>query len=150
MAGKKRPKLKDFETAHPGGGAFTLIANDMFTSPAWMDLTKGQQLLYVYMKTQYYGAKAHPDGIQERFHFNQGLYSKKLKLYSNREQFRKDRDALISHGFIKCVEDNATTRKSSVYEFSSKWRLFGTTAFYLSLDEIPASMQRKITANNSA
>lgn len=143
MARKKQPKLKDFETSHSGGGPFTLIANDMFTSLAWLELSKGQRLLYVYMKSQYFGAKSHPDNIQERFYFNQNLYQNGFRLYSNKEQFRKDRDALIRHGFIKCVEDNAHTRKRSVYEFSEKWRYFGTSGFSVSHKEIPASMQRR-------
>ena len=81
----------------------------MIESLAFNDLTKNQRLLYMYLKLQYYNSKNRPVKDDNTcFYFNAHMYREKFKLYSNDKQFYNDRDALISHGFIKVKENGKT------------------------------------------
>lgn len=135
--------LKSFESTKPSGEPFIRICLSQLESTAFKSLTKNQKTLYVYMKSQYY-TKSHPDGITERFYFNKGLYDKRYNLYKNDECFRKDRNALIEKGFIKCISDGSNTMTKTVYEFSDEWQWYGTNDFNVDLNNMPASMINKI------
>ena len=59
MAKKKKKHFpKSFESTGISSDTSANIYVSMADSPAWLDLTKGQQLLYVYCKFQYYGEKS--------------------------------------------------------------------------------------------
>lgn len=103
----------------------------MLLSPAWMDLSTKQKLMYVYMKNQYYGKrkpqKDYP-GIEQfqgddLFYFNldlavrYGLYTR-----SNNRAFYSDIRTIEQHGFIDTVSSGSATKSRSVYRFSSRWQ----------------------------
>lgn len=145
MAKRSKYKPKDFESSKAGSDCSANIYKSMIESEAFKSLTKNQRLLYVYMKMQYYGVATnkHPKQNQEMFYFNKHLWCDKYGLYKNANSFEKDRDSLIEKGFIKCVENGNNTRTKSVYQFSSKWRLYGSNAFYLYNDEMTTSLLHK-------
>lgn len=121
MSRKKAYVPKAFESI----GGQNLSANlyaSMLQSEAYMDLSKNAMVLYQYMKLQYYGAKGLPGHASTDFVFNKALYTKTYQLYTNPNQFRKDRDSLIEHGFIEYVECGKNTRTKSIYRFSDRWQ----------------------------
>lgn len=130
MNKKTKISCESFECSPYENKTFTRIFLNMINSPAFKDLSYRQQLLYFYMKIQFYQKDSKkPNGKHLQFYFNRGLYKNNLKLYSNDEQFRKDRDALIEHGFIVCVQDGSNTRSKSVYQFSDLWQVYGSPNF---------------------
>ena len=84
-----------------------------------------------------------PNGKHLQFYFNRGLYKNTLELYSNDGQFRKDRDNLIEHGFIICVENGSNTCSKSIYQFSDKWQNYGTEKFILQPKQKKITLLRK-------
>ena len=96
----------------------------MLQSPAWKNLTKPQQILYVYMKLQFKSTSREkvPDKPDACFYFNQKLWYEEYGLYSNLKSFYKDRDALIKNGFIETIESGKTTRHKSIYMLSYRWQ----------------------------
>lgn len=131
MGNRKTPyKPKLFESTGRSNDTSANIYDSMLVSPAFKALTKGQRLLYVYMKKMYYGHRRPIKDDPLSFTFNQCKWIKDKKhtnkygfeLYSNKNQFYKDRDALVNHGFIEIVENNKNQRESNIYRFSDKWR----------------------------
>lgn len=142
----KKPKItcEPFECSPYENKAFVRIFLDMVNSSAFRDLSYRQQLLYFYMKIQFCQKDSKkPNGKHLQFYFNRGLYKNTLKLYSNDEQFRKDRDSLINHGFIICVENGSNTRSKSIYQFSDKWQNYGTEKFVLQPNQKTLTLLRK-------
>lgn len=121
MARKKKYVPKTFESSKSGDVSANIYAS-MMQSRAWGNLTNNARVLYLYMKLQYYGQKTIPDREQECFYFNKALFLKIYQLYTNANQFYKDKKLLIDNGFIEIVENGKTTRTKSIYRFSSKWR----------------------------
>ena len=121
MARKKKYMPKAFESGKAGDVSANIYAS-MMQSRAWGNLTNNARVLYLYMKLQYYGQKTIPDREQECFYFNKALFLKTYQLYTNVNQFYKDKKLLIDNGFIETVENGKTTRTKSIYRFSSKWR----------------------------
>lgn len=128
MSSSRRPRYKkqSFESDLSSSDTFAGIYLSMLKHPAFKTLTPNQKILYVYMKAQFYGQKRKPikdDSMS--FTFNQSKWLKgkphSYELYSNKGQFYKDRDALIEHGLIECVENNRTIRESNVYRFTDRW-----------------------------
>lgn len=114
---------------------------DQIQSPAFISLTPKQRLLYFYMKLQFCQKNStKPEGKPEQFYFNRALYKDRFHLYSNDAQFRRDRDALIQHGFITCRENGAITRSKSIYAFSDEWQRYGTKDFHLSAKDKTLSL----------
>lgn len=144
MSRKPKINCEPFECSPYESKAFVRIFLDMVNSPAFKDLSYKQQLLYFYMKIQF-GQKESkkPNGKHLQFYFNRGLYKNTLGLYSNDEQFRKDRDALIMHGFIICIENGFNTRSKSIYQFSDKWQNYGTEKFILQPNQKTLTLLRK-------
>ena len=144
MSRKPKINCEPFECSPYESKAYVRIFLDMVNSPAFKDLSYKQQLLYFYMKIQF-GQKdsKKPNGKHLQFYFNRGLYKNTLELYSNDGQFRKDRDNLIEHGFIICVENGSNTRSKSIYQFSDKWQNYGTEKFILQPNQKTLTLLRK-------
>lgn len=132
------------------GDTFANIYESMLLSSAWQDLSIRQRLLYLYCKSQYYSEKNYElkgkDNNPTIFTMNQYKWCKKYKLYSigNKNQFYKDMDGLISHGFIKCLECGALARKKNVYAFSDKWQIWGNENFKIERSEMTYRMIKSI------
>ena len=62
------------------------------------------------------------DGNETVFYFNRELWMDRYKLYTKWQQFNRDREALIKHGFIKVIEEGYNTRTKSKYKFSDEWK----------------------------
>lgn len=130
MGQNKRKKGRDlyerkaYETRKPGvqtGEPFAAIYSSMMGSEAWGQLSNNARVLYLYMKMQLFGGKR--DGLPEgQFYFNRSTYTKTYRLYSNQNQFYKDRDLLIAYGFIDMIESGKNTRTKAVYQFSDRWQ----------------------------
>ena len=132
MGKRKRPyRPKGFESTGKPNDTSANIYNSMLLSPAFLDLTKNQRLLYVCMKDQYYGkrkpGKDYPDIEQlqgdDLFYFN----CKTAELYgictrANHGQLYRDIKALEEHGFIETVSSGKNARKKSIYRYSEKWK----------------------------
>lgn len=124
---KQKYTPKSFESTGDTSDTSANMYISMMKSPAFMDLTTNQRLLYVYMKACYYGQKRKPvEGDRTAFTFNQCTWIKGNEygfcIYSNRNQFYRDRNALVSHGFIDVVESNRNQRESNVYRYSDRWQ----------------------------
>ena len=145
---KSRPKYKKklFESDLSSSDVSANLYLSMLISPAWRDLTPQQQRLYTYCKLQLYAQKRKPDDDPAAFYMNKAKWSDTYQLYkrSNARGFYHDMAALIEHGFIVCVKCGATTRKRSVYKFSSMWQQYGTEAFTVSPSEMTRAMLNKL------
>ena len=146
MARKKPYIPKSFEASGINGDVSANLYNSMILSPAWLDLTAQQKVLYLTCKLQLYGEKRKPIKDDElTFTMNKGKWSDKYNLYdaNNGRGFRRDLAALIEHGFVACVTCGAITRTKSIYRFSNMWRHYGTEAFQVDVSELTLSMQRQ-------
>ena len=133
MSRKKKYIPKSFESDSRSNDTSANIYDSMLESVAFMDLTKSQRLLYLYMKKQYYGkrkpCKDYPDEQQfqgdDLFYFPLGQ-AEQYKLYSrsNRGQFYSDIAALEAHGFIRTVSNGKFTKTKSIYQYSGDWKLW--------------------------
>lgn len=103
---------------------FALFYKSMVTAPKWKKLSKSARLLYFYMKFEYFSKNTveYPDNM-EIFYFNESLF-KHYELYTDKRQFRKDRQQLVDNGFIEVVEDNHLRRKKNIYKFSDRWKAY--------------------------
>lgn len=112
------------------------ICYSMLISPAFKDLTARQRILYVYAKTQYFGARSRPksdfpdieeykrDNGRKYFYLNHFLMSDVFGLYpkSNTRDLYVDIKALIEHGFIEQVSNGKINQKRSIYTYCDKWK----------------------------
>lgn len=132
MGQRKKPYApKLFESSRGAKDPYAGIYETMLRSPAFLNMTKNQRLLYVYMKAQYYGKRKpkndFPDIEQfqrdDLFYFNMAL-AEKYGLYSrsNDRQFYADIKAIEQHGFIKTVSNGRSTKSRSIYQFTSEWQ----------------------------
>jgi len=121
--GRKKPYVpKPFESSRGSKDISAPIYASMVQSSAWLKLSNNARVLYMYMKLQKYGAKDIPGWDELCFYFNASMYTEVYKLYTNRTQFRKDRQQLIDNGFIEIMEDGTLTRTKNIYRFSDKWQ----------------------------
>lgn len=122
-----------FESVARTDTQFTRIYESMLKSPAFMDLSKNQRLLYIYMKAQWIGkgrpgAKDEYKNIPEaqgndKFFFNLATAEKYgITTQANHREFYKDIKALVSHGFIEIIASGKVNRKKSIYKYSDKWK----------------------------
>jgi len=143
---KRGYEKKPFESTGESSDISANIYMSMMMSPAWMELTKRQMVLYIYCKGQYYGEKKKPvkDNLFS-FTMNKSKWCSLYKLYSvgNAKYFHADMDALISFGFVRCIECGVTTRTKSIYEYSSKWQDYGTRGFKILPGEMTQSLRNK-------
>ena len=131
MAAKKRtyqPKM--FESTQTSKDTSANIYLSMLTSSAWKDLSNNSRVVYLDMKSQYYGQKKvkEPDENgnikefdQECFYFNWGI-ARDVFGIKNPTQLNKDIKSLIEHGFVEIVKNGKNTRTKSVYKLSDKWQ----------------------------
>ena len=122
MASCKKKLPKAFESSKPCNDVSAGLYASMLQSPAWKKLTKPQQILYVYMRLQFYGNNQGPGKPQIYFYFNQTLWKKTYELYTNLKSFYRDRDALLEHGLIVNIESCKNTLTKAVYKLSSAWQ----------------------------
>ena len=148
MARKKQYVKKLFESDCTSADTFAGIYNSMLLSEAWLSLTVSQQVLYLVCKAQYYAQKRKPEGA-ESFFMNKFLWCEKYALYTanNNRGFYRDMSALIEKGFVRCVNNGATTREKNVYKFSSMWQHYGTNNFVVgNSDRSIAAIHRSLKA----
>ena len=154
---KEKYKPKDFES-YPIilKRAYDVSANiyeSMILSPAWLDLTPKQKELYQVCKLQMYAQKRRPkleeiDGADVRttaFYMNRHLWMTKYQIYKpgNEKAFYRDMEALIDHGFIKCVSSGAYNKEKSIYDYSDKWRFYGENCFSIPAEHKTPAMNKK-------
>lgn len=114
---------------------FARIYTDLLHSDAFCDMSSRQQILYVNIAAQRYGAKYRPckdfpnasefrDDENPAFYFNFALASEKCRLYSKngRKEFYADMRSLKEHGFITEVANGRANHTKSIYRYSAKWR----------------------------
>lgn len=128
---KSQYKPKAFESTGKSNDTSANIYGSMLLSPAFMDLSKKQKLLYVYMKAQYYGTrkpgKDFPEVEQLQgetlFYFNMAL-AEKYGIYTriNHKEFYADIKVIEKHGFIETVSNGSSTKSRSIYKFSDHWQ----------------------------
>ena len=119
---RKRYTPKKYESRKPNGDISANIYLSMIQSKAWRELTPNAMRLYLYMKLQLYGQKSLTDCGEEYFYFNKAMWHDTYHIYTNQAQFYKDRDMLVSNGFIEIVERGQNTRTRAIYKFSDKWQ----------------------------
>lgn len=121
---RKRQKYepKRYESKRQQGDISANIYASMVQSPAWQKLTNNAKNLYLYMKLQLYGQKPIADQEKECFYFNKSMWKDTYKLYTNQNQFYKDRNLLVENGFIEIVEQGQNTRTKHIYKLSDKWQ----------------------------
>ena len=110
------------------------IYESMILSPAFMDLTSKQQVLYIFCKAQFYGkrkpGKDFPDEPRlqsdDLFYLNWDLVCNHYRLYGekSRGHFYKDMKSLSGHGFIEIVVNGKAQHRKNVYRFSSGWKVW--------------------------
>ena len=129
---KKRYKPKPFESSGVSNDTSANIYHSMLTSPAFMDMTKNQRILYVCMKDRYYGTRKPEADFPEiesfqgaeKFYFNLALAANEYNLYkkTNRKSFYDDIKEIERHGFIKTVSSGRNTHMRSVYRLADDWQ----------------------------
>lgn len=118
----------------------TLLTYSMMISGAFKDLTARQRMLYVYAKSQFYGARSRPGKDftdvpefkeykgQKYFYLNHALLSDVYGLYpkTNHRDLYKDIEALVKHGFIEYYTEPKAVNKSNhmrtIYRYSEAWK----------------------------
>lgn len=122
---------------------FVQLYHDMLDSPAFHDLSGSQAKLFLYCRREAFG-RAQSDyesgnieglsfsGESSRlFYLNEALVKKQHKLYNANDKrgFRRDMEALVSHGFVDVVLNRAVSHKPNVYALSTRWTKWGTEEF---------------------
>ena len=112
------------------------IYESMLTAPAFIGLKPKQQILYVYIKAQFYGhrkpKKDYPDIDDYKgndcFYFNWQM-AQDYQLYkpSMARDFYRDMKALQEAGFIDKISSGQSNHKRNIYKFSSRWHKTKTT-----------------------
>ena len=149
MAKKSRTYVKkSFESNLNPSDTSANLYHSMLVSPAWLDLTNSQRILYLVCKDQYYHDKKFTQESAQ-FTMNQEKWKHHYKLYNegNEKGFYRDMNALIEHGFIVCVTSGKNTRTKSVYGYSDQWRYWGTDKFSVSPKHMTAGMLAKLRKN---
>ena len=147
---KTKYKPKSFESTGISSDTSANIYESMIKSAAWKDLSKNQQNLYLYCKSQYYGEKIYE--LKEKadnpeiFTMNKYKWCSVYEIYNsgNANSFYKDMEALILHGFVKCIKCGAIARRKNVYQYSDKWQLWGKPEFIITSGEMPLRMINKL------
>lgn len=146
MAKAKKYQKKPFESTGTASDTSANIYESMLLSAAWMDLSARQRALYVTCKAQYYAEKVKPLDDETCFTMSQSKWADKYGLYAktNGEGFYRDMGELIEHGFIRCIQGGKASRTKTVYQFSDKWRLYGTPSFSIDMNERTEGMRTKL------
>ena len=148
---KTNYKKKTFESTGISSDTSANIYDSMMLSDGWKDLTPSQKTLYLTCKAQYYAEKVKPLDNDTCFTMPQFKWSEVYGLYAktNGAAFYRDMAALIEHGFIRCYQGGKASRTKTVYQFSDKWRLYGTPAFHIDMNERTEGMRSRIHKSKS-
>ena len=132
-----------------GNFPFSRVFSDMLSSPAWRNLNDTQISLYLWCQLWTHEAGTRPankedpqkyprdkwkiGGVVRENDFYANLQKAKrcgLAKESTKKTFYQARKKLIEIGFIDCVIDGAktSTRDSSVYRMSTRWKNFSPNA----------------------
>lgn len=139
---------KTFESNGAKNDTSANIYESMLLSPSWHDLSSMQRVLYLCCKSQLYSEYKKPiENNRKSFTMNRYKWLEKYKIYTdaNAGSFYKDMEALINHGFIKCIWSGAIARQKSIYEFSDKWQIWDTPQFKVNINEMTSRMSSRIT-----
>lgn len=110
------------------------IYESLLQSKAFKSLNSKQKILYVYVKSQYYG-KRKPKKDYEK----QGLYQDDTYFYFNwqialdydlyteksHSRFYKDMKVLMQKGFFEIAKSGQGHKEKNIYRFSDKWQEMG-------------------------
>lgn len=143
MGRKRTFEKKPFESNCSKSDTSANIYMSMMLSDAYKLLTPSQKSLYTCCKAQYYREGG---GKTDRFTMNQSKWQGLYGLYKkgNEKGFYRDMDRLIELGFIACVSCGASSRRKTVYRYSSMWQHYGTDAFVVLPSDMTVSLARKI------
>lgn len=127
---KKTYKPYSFETVGKTGEVYVRIYESMLVSPAFIDLTPKQQMLYIICKRQFYGRRKpefdFPDITEFKGHTFYLSISEAARygVYSsiNHRRFYADMKVLEDHGFIEKVSSGRNRHAKNVYRFSEHWK----------------------------
>lgn len=130
---KIKYKPKKFESNGSSSDTSANIYMSMLMSNSWKNLTKNQQILYIYCKAQYYAEKRKPkphitqlndEDLAQCFTMSKSKWCTLYGIYKdgNQNGFIKDIKALINNGFIDLIENGKNTRTKSIYKLSSRWQ----------------------------
>lgn len=126
--GRRKSPPKSWQTdRHARRQTFTKIYSNMLTSPAWLDLTKRQRLLYLICRDREmypHPQETNTPADDQLFYMNRELYVNTYKLYrdNRRDCFYSDMRALVDHGFISVYRSGKNNRVKSIYMYSDKWK----------------------------
>ena len=112
MSRQKRKPLSPWATAKPDGmeKRFVQIGDSLAYHPAWLDLSAGAKVLYLYMCME--------SGGKNEFKIPQKVYSR----FTDRRAFHRAKNELICAGFIEIVHNGANTRTENIYRFCFDWK----------------------------
>ena len=114
MATKKPDsRFKPWESCKTKGRHIR-VADDMFSSSAWNDLSMAAKVLYPEFKRKYTGSN------EKDISFT---YAEGMKLM-HQQTFQKAVQELITHGFITLISEGYFMRKCNIYAFSDGWRVY--------------------------
>lgn len=104
------------------------LTMELMSSPAFIDLTPSQRILYSYAKLQYWGATNRPcakyeefqnEHAKEYFYLNNNLIINVYKLYKTNATMYKDIKELVNHGFIIPIQTE--NHRMTIYRYSDEW-----------------------------
>ena len=122
--GKKRGKNPICEPWETNGGGFVRLYRSMIDSEAFNDLSFRQQMLLIRFKEKHILKVANGEIAESNngiLHFT-AQEQRKFYRYDDGKQFRQDRDALISHGFLRFTFRGANLRLPNTYELIGDWK----------------------------
>ena len=127
---KKKFQPAEFQT--DGCSGFVRIYHDFLGSPAWQSLTLRQRGLYVEFLRRYKEKRANGEIVSSNadgIHFSTAEAIKpgpngEPPMYTCKNQFLKDVDALIGAGFIRVAQTGYYRRTATLYGFSSRWKQY--------------------------
>ena len=142
------PRYKQVSGAH--NTAFLQLYESMLMSLAYHKLSPRAMMLYNYCKLQQYRQKPedkreYPEEYRRDHQFfvmNKARWQKLYKLYTNPQSFYDDMSLLIHYGFIDCVECGHNTREKTLYKFSHRWTVYGTSEYCVP-EEVKTSAYRQ-------
>jgi hypothetical protein len=143
MSNKKKYEKKSFESDQSSSDVMAMFFASMRFSSAFEKLSSVAQNVYRDMKLEYYRQKKKPFPEDRTcFYFNKYIW-KNIYHYKNANQISKCINELILLGFIRCKQDGYTNRTKSIYQYSDKWRNYGTDKFRIEPQEMTISLQRQ-------